>query len=278
MTAFKLTFSDSCRLIRPLVAAALVLASAAACAPAPAEEVTLTDETDSTWSSTELGDPSDSTPRSCAEGPDDLGAWYGILDPSAVGAAPYEEDAGLSALANYTPAVAYGYAAVDLLLEDALVTMVGDDTTTDFWIEDGLTAVRVSLEEPLEVGVAPGDLVNLVVKQVREYEGQIHITLVGALIVEGTDHPVPVRDAGPIDHSATGAVVHHRFGEILEQLTGCPGHTCFAVQAGEQVVEMWLPDDRGVVAGDCVEVVSPVGTNGERSFVDVPIWDQFRFY
>lgn len=264
--------------LRPALVAAALLGCGTACAPAPDAEAldTATDASESsppsTWATEEEA-------RSCEVGPEDLGSWFGILPADVVSAQPLEHDSGLSAAVAHTPEVDYQYAAIDLLIESAVVTMVGEDPSADFWVEDGLIAVRARLESPLAEPLTPGDVISFVAKSVRAYEGQTHLSLVGTLVLEESGHPVPVREATDgVDHSSHGSVVHHAWGEVVEQLEGCPGYTCFDVDTPRGLVEVWLPGDRGAVPGDCVEVVSPLATDGERSFVHVPIWDQFRFY
>ncbi len=260
----------------PIIGVVAALSAATGCVPTVDEGDTAAEAT----APTQPSEPPTSPARSCDAGPEDLGAWYGILDPAVVEPEPLDEDAGITAVAAEMPAEDYGYATIDLLVDGAVVTLVGDDPTRNFWLEDGAMAIRVALDVPLEAAPAPGDVVVVAVGSIRNVQGQPNISRIDTLAVRASDAGVPVRESGVIDHTVEGAAVHHAYGTITERLTGCSGGvTCYAFEAaGRGTLELRVPSGMMLVAGDCVETVTPIGYAGGQSFLEVDLWDQLRWY
>lgn len=259
-----------------IIGVVLTLAATIGCVPA----VDGGDTAAEAVATTAPSDAPTSPARSCDEGPEDLGAWYGILDPAEVEPEPVDDDAGIVAVAAEMPAEDYGYATVDLLVDGAIVTLVGDDPARSFWLEDGAMAIRVALDVPLTIPPAPGDVVVAAVGSVRNVQGQPNITRIDTLAVRASDAPVPVRESGTIDHTVAGAAVHHAYGTITERLSGCSGGvTCYAFEAADRgVLELRVPSGLVLVPGDCVETVTPIGYAAGQSFLEVDLWDQLRWY
>ena len=216
----------------------------------------------------------------CMVGPEDAGSWWGILTAVDDEGAPPTVDAGLSDVIAEMSADNYNYTSVDVFIDGATVIMVGEESTTQVWLQDALGAIRVDLDEPIEPAPVPGDVVSLLVNTVRNVEMQPVITKASLWATVSTDNAVPVTPfQGALDHISTGPIVVHAFGEVLGPVDTCAADCdCLEVASPNGNFELRVPKDRGVLEGDCIEVVTPVGLEGTTSFAEVALWDQFRWY
>lgn len=213
-------------------------------------------------------------------GPDDAGSWWGILTDVDDQGQPPTGDAGLTDVVASMGEDNYDYKSVDIFIDGATVIMVGEDSANEVWLQDAMTAVRVEVDEAIEPSPVPGDVVSMLVSTVRNVDNQPVVTKLSLWNTLSTGADVPVTSfEGRLDHTATGPILVHAFGEVLAPLDGCGGdYDCFEVESPTGTFELRVPRNHGVLEGDCIEVVTPVGLEDTTSFAEVALWDQFRWY
>jgi len=256
-----------------------LLAACTGRAPSHTGETGWTPDTDT--DDTDTGDTDTGTPpASCDEGPSDIGTWFGGIDPTLVTSDAYTNDAGVAALVAAAPAdgeEATGTFAVS----GATVTNVGYPPTKNFWFADANGAMRTYLYEDAATEVLPGMIVNFTATTIKNYFGEIEVTAVSDFEVVSSGNPVQVVEAlgANLDYATQGRQMVHTYGQITAFIEECgTTSSCWTFTHGGADIRFRISNEKGIIEGDCVEVVAPVASYTPDTLFDVGNWDWMRWY
>ena len=232
--------------------------------------------------STTTGEPVD-----CQAGPSVK--RYGKIPTPLVTSESYANDAGLLAVFQQMPAE--GQTVVldpPLQVTDATITLTGYFNTTDVWVEDANTSLRLFLYNPNNpmaetFPVAdPGMKTSFEVVELKNYFGNYEVTQIQNIqITPAQDQPVHVTDAAEeavtFDYAVHHDQVFHVYGEVSASLGDCSGGQgimCYEVlYGGDKTVTLRTEDfDVSGDVGQCIQFTAPLGV-----FDGAPQFDQRDF-
>jgi hypothetical protein len=214
--------------------------------------------------------------------------YYGVLQESQITDVAPTGDAGIAAVVAAAPAGDGETATVDLQITNATVMMVGyrpsGGDLWSLWVQDENAAIRTyASSTPITAEVVPGNKVSFKVTEIKNYAGELEITKLADFVVDDTTAgPVYVQDVTgeTITYADHGREVVYTYGRITTVPAACGGSSVCAtwlLPTGQEV-DFRIGEQKGVVQGDCIQVVSPVGTfDGDVQF-DINDFDWVEFF
>ena len=99
--------------------------------------------------------------------------------------------------------------------------------------------------------------------------------------VVSSGNPVQVVEAlgASLDYATQGRQIVHTYGEITAFVEECGAtSSCWTFTHGGSDIRFRISNDKGIVEGDCIEIVAPVASYTPDTLFDVGNWDWMRWY
>ena len=202
-------------------------------------------------------------------------------DGAVVGANPYTTDAGLGAIIADKPAEGETLTG-EWVVTGAVVGAVGyypeGSNPSNIWFNDVNGTVRTYYVDP-GVALSGGEVVSFTATEIKNYYGTLEITAMGEVTVTGSDK-VWLTDGNntTLSYETHAEQFVYAWGEIMDEGVECGGstsYTCFDFQYGVNTTTLRILSSKGVVQGDCAQVVVPLGTYSGADQMDVSDLDWF---
>ena len=223
----------------------------------------------------------------CPEAPD--AGFYGQLEAGQVTATSPYKDSGISAVVAAQADVVDGTPkAVDIQVTDAVVASIGYTPSSatahwSVWVADSKGAVRTYLKDStgtIPSTVKPGDTISFKVKQLTNFAGEFQISQITDFALGADTSLIWLQETNgtTLSYADHGRELVHAYGQVVTDPAACGSYECMDLDLDGQTVDFRIKPEKGVVKGDCLDVVAPVGVfNGGVQF-NIDNFDWVDFY